>query len=66
MEEVIAEMGSVWPGYELLTPAGWKTVSTVGRTSNEFIYRFEDGTEFQAASGKSLTIRRGRVCCTIR
>lgn len=59
MEQVVAEMGSVWPGYSVLTPAGLKKVVRVGRTPHEFIYEFEDGTHFITASGMTITITRG-------
>ncbi len=52
-------MGSVWPGYSVLTPAGLKKVVRVGRTPHEFIYEFEDGTHFITASGMTITITRG-------
>lgn len=58
MEHVIAEMGAVWPGYQVLTPAGWKKVVRVGRTPDAFVYGFDDGTQFITASGVGITINR--------
>jgi uncharacterized protein YbdZ (MbtH family) len=59
MEQVTAEMGAVWPGYKVLTPAGWKKVVRVGRTTDAFVYVFEDGTYFITASGMCISIFRG-------
>lgn len=59
MEQVIAEMGSVWPGYQVWTACGFKRVVRVGRTPDAFVYVFEDGTEFITASGMQISIRRG-------
>ena len=59
MEQVIAEEGAVWPGYKVLTPSGWKTVVSVGRTTDAFVYAFEDGSHFPTASGMTISIQRG-------
>lgn len=58
MEHVIAEQGAVWPGYEVLTPAGWKKVVRVSRTTDSFVYGFDDGTHFITACGMRVTINR--------
>lgn len=44
MEQVKPADDAVLPGYKVLTPAGWKKVVRVGKTTDAYVYVFDDGS----------------------